>query len=76
MVTLKSESLENRRPGGVFSCSAYLLLRHRGELGGRRTSDGHDGARQGDVGQTSLPDPTAVVGDLERTAFVVVQTTS
>lgn len=56
--------------------SAYLLLLRRRELSGRRTSDGHDGARQGDVGQPSLLDPAAVVGDLERTPFVVVQTTS
>lgn len=74
---LTSQRLQDRSEGLlVFSCSAYLLLRRRGELDGRRTSDGHDGARQGDVGQPPLPDPAAVVGDLERTAFVVVQTTT
>lgn len=44
----------------------HLLLRRRGDLG----------ARQRDVGQAPLLHAAAVVGDLERTALVVVQAAS
>lgn len=60
----------------LLAASTHLLLRHWGELGGRGPSGGHDGARQGNVGQPPLPHPAAVVGDLEGAAFVVVQSAS
>lgn len=66
--------METQVQSGLIS--AYLLLRHRGEFSGGRTRDGQDGAGQGHVGQPSLLHPAAVIGDLERTAFVVVQAAS
>lgn len=53
------------------------LIKWSGQgLSGGRAAHRLSGTLQGGTGQTTLLQPTAVVGDLEGTALVVVQPTS
>lgn len=55
---------------------AHLFQDDHGILCRDWPGDREGGSRQGDIGQTSLPDPSTVVGDLEGATLVVVQPTS
>ena len=54
----------------------YLLLEDHSMLCWEGPWDGQGRAWQGHIGQSSLPHPTAVVGDFKSTSLMVVQTTT